>query len=178
VDPVTDPTPEPYTPSGQPNEPIGLFGCTVRDVATLVRNTTLHVQAAGERDPDLSMTVGEVTAWIAQLSDTLTARLVGFERLNDGPRRTTVLGAGRTAVAAGAASYVLAAAHPEFASPAEATSYAQVLWQRWLTGCDQLAATLQAILDGGGDDVDLPPADTGMVGWSFPPPALPDDKRW
>ena len=174
--PDLDPEPGPYTPTDLPDTPVGVFGCTVRQVAALARNVEIRDHPTGDRDPDLTITTTEVETWIGQLSDALTSRLTSFTRVKPGTTRTAILTAGADAVANAAASYAEAAAHPEYATPADATSYAATLWARWQDAAQQLEATLAALIADAGPDITPDPRTAPA--WHFPPPALPDDTRW
>lgn len=173
-------TPDPYRPSQLDDTPHGRYTVSIRDIGVLVRTTPIINPADlvnGPRDPDLTVTTSEVTAWIEQLTGRLDAMLTDLDRVNTASSTyTSLVTSGRDAIANGVASYIEAAGHPEQAATAE-SSYATVLWDRWQTITSQLRNDLAAALDANGPGVG-PPTGRSAAAWSFPPPALPDNKRW
>lgn len=169
------------------SDPVPPFSATVDGAAALVPEATLpEALGPGER----GVTVGQVAAWVASLSGRLEVRLTGWRRLRDVPTdeetaagdlapRDRLRAAAADLVHNGAASYLEAARFPERAAQSD-TSYAAVLWARFVEGEDLLATWLEAELDtdgaGDGDVVDL---GLGGIGYSFPAASFtPDTMRW
>jgi hypothetical protein len=128
----------------------------------------------------------QVMAWLDEMSGTVAMTLDGWERLDDTPtEREVAVGEvppdsdreqlrrfARTVIHNGAASYLEAARHPERATVND-TSYAAVLWARYLTGLEQLAAWLTRRLAAGGTD-DTTGDYPGGASFNFPRPIFPD----
>lgn len=143
------------------------FGVTVEAVAALIPEATIpETRQPGQK----AVVVADVTAWLQQFSAEADLRLAGWTGLPDGQRDQVTAVAARLVTAA-AASYVEAARAPERAGPAD-TSYAQVLWDRWVTGLPDLAGLVETWLDG--DPATTP---TGGVA-AFPAPVIPDLVTW
>lgn len=173
------------------DQPVPPFGATRDGVTGLVPEARLT------RDNQLvegryGVSEGQVDRWIDELSGDVSVRLDGWERLSntatlEDPQAdpSVVLVAGDRdrlrawaagVVHNGAASYLEAARHPERAGVND-TSYAAILWDRYVTGLDTLAAWLTDRLDAA-DDGDQPAADGGGIAYSFPAPLVGDLLRF
>lgn len=172
------------------DEPVAPFGATRNGVTGLVpeaRLTPGDAVVVGK----YGVTEGQVDRWLDELSGDVSVRLDGWERLSDAPvlaeDEVTVLVEGdRTRLRAwaagvvhnGAASYLEAARHPERAGVND-TSYAAVLWDRYVAGLDKVAAWLEGRLEDP-DQGDQPTPDADATGplFSFPAPLVGDRLRF
>lgn len=182
------------TPKSRPSgEPVAPYGANRDGVTALVIEARLIPGDGTPHVPGgpLGATEAQVDAWIDELSDTVAMTLDGWERLSDTTiyaddgttvvvlgDRTRLIGAARTIVHNGAASYLEAARHPERATPND-TSYAQVLWTRYEAGLERLVLWLTKRLatPDAGDTGAAEPALGGGIG-AFPAPTFGDDVRW
>lgn len=168
--------------------PVPPFGATRAGVLSLTPEAKL---IAGDTVPDgrYGVTEAQVDAWLDELTDAVTMTLDGWEALDDTPTlagdgttvlvdgdRTRLIGAARTIVHNGAASYLEAARHPERATVND-TSYAAVLWARYTAGLDRLSAWLTRRLEQPepGDDAAV---ELGASAFSFPTPLVGDGLRF
>jgi hypothetical protein len=155
---VPDPTPPP---------PVDPFGVTVADVAAFVPEASiLDTLGEGQR----GVTTAQVVDWLTGLSARVESAVDGWTSLPE-DKQTLIAAEARDLIANGAASYLEAARHPERASKAD-TSYAQVLWDRWLTGLGALAAHVSEWLD------EDPTTTHGKPAYSFPAATIRDATRW
>ncbi|UGL61896.1 hypothetical protein SEA_EASTWEST_12 [Arthrobacter phage EastWest] len=126
------------------------------------------------------ITRSQVQGWIEDCAARVQLRLVKIARLIPDTTTATVLArACHDTTAVGAASYLVAAAHPSKAGLNDATSYSAELRQRFEDRLDELAAQLDAIVDEGDSTVVLPRT-TMRAGASgnFPVELFPDGLRW
>lgn len=148
--------------------PIGPFGVTIDDVTTLVPEATVpETLSSGQK----GVTQATVEGWITRLSADAALALDGYENLADAGRLSAVETSARRVVADGVASYLEAARAPERAGKAD-TSYAAVLWDRWLTG---LAALVVKVVEWREAD---PATVRSSAASRFPEPVIPDSKVW
>lgn len=166
--------------------PIAPYGATVNGVTALVPEVKLWTSDQPLPEGTYRITATQVAEWVAELSDTISMELDGWDRLSQDPTLaedgTTVLivsdlerfvDAARTIVHNGAASYLEAARHPERARNAD-TSYAAVLWQRYTDGLTRLTAWLtKRLAEPESGDTPEPEAAIGGA-WSFPCPTFAD----
>ena len=151
-----------------PDTPIGEFGVTVGDVAALVPEASIPTtRGTGQR----AVIQTEVEDWIGSLSAALESALgEGWSSL-PGERLTQITATGKTVVACAAASYLEVARAPERAGLAN-TTYADVLWDRWVTGRTELVALVGEWLATDPDLALSRPAAT------FPAPSVLDVQQW
>lgn len=171
-------------------DPVVPYGANLAGVKALVPEAPVP-EALGPGDR--GVTAPQVRTWIASLSARVDVRLSGWRRLRtvataaeiaagEAPPRDRLEVAAADLVHNGAASYLEAARFPERASKAD-TSYAEVLWRRFVDGLDELTAWLAAELDndaGGTQPGDVEPAaGAGGLGYSFPAASFtPETMRW
>lgn len=164
------------------------FAVSVRDVVQLVNSLSI---AIGDTEHDqhgkpvrsgtVYLTDKQVQEWIVDVSNRLKTRLSVFHRIRPETRlwqRATT--AGHDLVSNGAASYLYAAAAPEKAEMVDTTSYAEVLWRRFLTGLDDLEKALDDWIRENPDDL-FPDVGTHnrMPGSGrFPKPVFRDCMMW
>jgi len=176
-------------PEWPPPDLTNPFGLTIADVHRLVPYRQLPSAPARGYPPEtVSLTQEDIQAWIAQLSGDILGRLALGSALFTVDARAwgQVWLMCRDAVSNGVASYWEAAFYPERAGVND-TTYAGVLWQRYLRSVEAIDALVQTLLaqsPGGGDGgagIPEPPIFVEGVGfiWSlFPPVAFPDSIRW
>lgn len=116
-----------------------------------------------------------VQEWIDSIGALVSAGLRSRSRLVDADLIATVDTAAHDVVLNGAASYLVAAAHPSEASINNQSAYSAVLWQRYVDGLAQLSQNIDAWLV---DDGIATRAPAGRGGGSFPAPLFPDGMRW
>lgn len=162
--------------------PVEPFGATVDGVTALVPEARLYAGDLPVPEGTYAVTVGQVTAWVEELTGVVAMTLTGWQRLSDEPvdpeetsDRDQLIEYARTVVHNGAASYLEAARHPERSSVND-TSYAAVLWQRYTDGLDRVATWLAGRLAAGepGDTAD---AYAGPA-YYFPEPLFGDGLRF
>ena len=170
-----------------PVAPVAPYGATRAGVTGLVPEARLvpgDVLVEGR----YGVPEAQVDRWLDELSGDVSVRLDGWERLTDTPvvdeldvvliegDRTRLRAWAAGVIHNGAASYLEAARHPERSSVNE-DSYSAVLWARYVTGLDKLAAwlTLRLVEADPGDAVD--PASLGPA-FYFPEPLVGDRLRF
>lgn len=158
------------------------FGATVAGVTALVptarlTDTPVPAPGPGER---VAVTVSQVEAWLDQLSGRVAMRLDGWQRLpttivepETTSDRDQLVAFARDLVQTGAAHYLEAARFPERVSPA-ATSYADVLWARFLEGLTELTGWLERRLADGVLAEDPAEVAASAPAASFPAPLFLD----
>lgn len=163
-------------PPADPYVEVPPFGATVQGAADLVPEARLLPSPPA--DGEFGIPVSTVAAWVEELTGVVAMTLTGWQRLNDEPvapettsDRDQLVEAARTVIHNGAASYLEAARHPERSS-ANADTYSQVLWERYSTGLDRLAAWLTGRLDSA-EPGDTPDVDSGAAS-AFPAPIFAD----
>lgn len=164
---------------GAPYAPVDPFGASAQGAIDLVPEARIRTgpPVAGQ----YGVTIAQVQAWVEELTGVLGMTLDGWERLSDSPEdgqptsdREDLASYARTVIHNGAASYLEAARHPERAGVND-TSYAAVLWARYLEGLDRLTGWLAARLAA------LEPGDEDYAGGpdgSFPDPLFGDGLRF
>lgn len=158
------------------------FGATVNGVWSLVPEAKLFDGTPDELPVgQYAITIDQVYAWVEEISGTVAMLLTGWQRLNHEPvapettsDRAQLIEYARTVIHNGAGSYLEAARHPERATRND-TSYAAVLWDRYTTGLDRLAAWLKDRLAAGetDDTGDTPTVEDGAA-FAFPCPTFAD----
>lgn len=132
-------------------DPIAPWDATVQGVMDLLPAATFPVTLeAGKK----GITQAMIASYIGEVSGRVSARLVGWEALS-GTTAAAITTAARDLTEQGAASYAQAARFPEQSSPRNTDGYAAVLWARFTTGLDLLAARVaeeltDPTLDAGG----------------------------
>lgn len=184
------PTGVPTVPAWPPADASNPFGLSVQDVHRLVPYRQLP-SAPADAYPSgtLALSTQDIEAWIAQLSGDLMGRLTlaAGVFLADSVAWGQVYLMCRDAVSNGAASYWEAAFYPERAGVND-TTYAGVLWQRYLRSVEAIEKMIQTLLsqsDQGGDGLGTYPLEpplfvpgAGYIWSLFPPVAIPDTIRW
>ena len=156
------------------------WGVTVEEVSALAPHVTIGTNPAAVPDPvfkraDRSISVDEVQGWISEVAGRVSLRLADAGRLTDEARAGTIGKAAHDAVVNGAASYLVAAAHPIGQAPNDNTGYAALLWSRYETALEGVGTVLDAWL------AELPKktADVSGTGSGFFPTAMfPDGARF
>lgn len=170
--------------------PVAPFGATRDGVTGLVPEARL-VPGDVLIEGKYGVTEAQVDRWLDELSGDVSVRLDGWELLTNTPvldvdEVTVLVDGDRTRLRAwaagivhnGAASYLEAARHPERAGVND-TSYAAVLWDRYVTGLDRVAAWLEERLaDPDAGDTEEPAADSLGPAFSFPTPLIGDSLRF
>lgn len=176
-------------PEAEDTQPVfSEFLVTVRDVVQLVDTLSVAVGDTGKdqhgarvREGTVYLTDAQVAEWIVDVASRVKTRLASFHRIRPASRLWLRLAqAGHDVVANGAASYVYAAAAPEKAEMVDTTSYAEVLWRRYLTGLDDLEEAFARWCREFPDDLEPEPVNRDRVPGSgrFPRPVFRDDMRW
>lgn len=188
---MTAPEPTPANP----------YSVTVEAVHSLVPYRRLDVPTGSAPAGTATVSEADILRWIADLSQSLTARLMVLAgaadiiviaedgtltagTLPDAAERFAIIsGVARDAVTNGAASYWEAAMNPERQGVND-TTYAGVLWARYTAGIGALETLMgqwlsQGEIPGGGiDDGGFMYPGYGWISSLFPPPAFSDSIRW
>ena len=163
----------------EPVEPV-TWGCTVDDVLRLLPGITVQTdQGQGPSNvlysgKGRSVTREDVEHYILWVASRVSARVW---RLDASPERfrDNVRTMARDLVANGAASYVQAAVFPAGTGPNDGGGYAGVLWARFQTQLDDLAAQVEdAVTNPGEDGLGV----GGPVSSSAPAPFFSDELRF
>ncbi|QDK01893.1 hypothetical protein SEA_VIBAKI_12 [Arthrobacter phage Vibaki] len=155
------------------------WGVTVEEVSALAPHVSIGNGPAAPVDlvfgkkADRVITTDEVQGFIAEVAGRVALRLADLGRITDGARAGALAQAAHDATVNGAASYLVAAAHPAGAINNDG-GYAALLWSRYESAVDLLGLTLDGWIAA------LPvtaPAPTGKVSGFFPAPLFPDGGR-
>lgn len=165
------------------DEPVAPFGATRVGVTALVPEARLTPGDGPLPAGKYGLTEAQVDRWVDELTDSAAMRLDGWQRLATDPvapettsDRDQLIGNVRNVIHNGAASYLDAARHPERANPTD-SSYAEVLWARYRTGLDEVAAWLERRLAAPtGGDATAP--ESAGIAYSFPAPLFGDELRF
>lgn len=111
-------------------------------------------------------TEGAVGRFIMEIAERVSARIGAVDTITDTARRASVLGAARSLVHLGAASWAEAAGSPEEAEADNASTYASWLWAKFQEGLNELATTARGLIPP--DTPDDPSIAAGSPVWSFP----------
>jgi len=154
------------------------WGVTVEEVSALAPHITIGTDPDAVEDPvffkaDRSISTGEVTAWIADVAGRVSLRLDNLGRITDEARLTTIGKAAHDATVNGAASYLVAAAHPVGQVNA-GEGYAALLWSRYESALEAVGL----VLDGWIIEIDSKVDTTGAVAGFFPAVLFPDGVRF
>lgn len=169
--------------------PVAPFGATRNGVTGLVPEAKL---IPGDTAPEgrYGVTEAQVDRWLDELSAAVAVELDGWELLTNVPvtdaEGDVVVIAGdrdrlaimaRDVVHNGAASYLEAARHPERAAVND-TSYAAVLWARYVDGLARVTGWLEGRLTSPDAGDELEPEYAGGTVFSFPTPLVGDGLRF
>jgi hypothetical protein len=155
------------------------WGVTVEEVSALAPHVTIGEDTAAAPDAvfkraDKSISRGEVEAWIADVAGRVSLRLADAGRITDETRSGRISQAAHDATVNGAASYLVAAAHPIGQTNAN-DGYAALLWSRYESALEGVGAVLDAWL------LELPAKASDVSGTGagfFPVPMFPDGARF
>ena len=153
------------------------WGVTVEEVSALAPHIAIGANPEAVEDlvfikADKSISVGEVETWISDVAGRVSLRLADIGKITDEARLTVIGTAAHDAVMNGAASYLVAAAHPVGQTNA-GEGYAALLWSRY-----------ESALEGAGTVLDLwigqlPVAAVSGTGTgNFPEAMFPDGARY
>ena len=154
------------------------WGVTVEEVSALAPHITIgedpeEVPDLVFRKADRSISTAEVEGWISDVAGRAALRLADLGKITDEARLNTLGKAAHDAVVNGAASYMVAAAHPVGQTNA-GEGYAALLWSRFESALEGAGLVLDGWI---GAIVTVP--DTGGTATGFFPPALfPDGVRF
>ena len=155
------------------------WGVTVEEVSALAPHVSIGTGPAAPVDlvfgkkADRIITTDEVQTFINEVAGRVSLRLTALARITEGIRAGAIAQAAHDAAVNGAASYLVAAAHPAGAVNNDG-GYAALLWSRYESALDLTGATLDGWI------LELPavvPAPTGKVSAFFPAPLFPDGGR-
>jgi hypothetical protein len=155
------------------------WGVTVEEVSALAPHVSIGTNPEAVPDPvftkaDHTISTGEVEAWISDVAGRAALRLANLGRITDETRLNVVGKAAHDAVVNGAASYLVAAAHPIGQTNAN-EGYAALLWSRYESALEGVGLVLDGWL------LELPaivPAPTGTGSGFFPAAIFPDGQRF
>jgi hypothetical protein len=156
------------------------WGVTVEEVSALAPHVSIGTTPDTPVDPvfgrpaDRRISVDEVEQFIADVSGRVALRLEGLARITTDTRLTVIGKAAHDATMNGAASYLVAAAHPA-GQTNDGTGYAALLWVRYESALDGAFTALTGWL------TELPPVvpePTGAISGFFPAPMFPDGGRF
>lgn len=155
------------------------WGATVEQVSALAPQVTIGTDTTLTVDPvfyqaDRRISVSEVEAWIGDVAGRVSLRLSGLSRITDTTRAATLGKAAHDAVVNGAASYLVAAAHPA-GQTNDGSGYAALLWSRYESALDGAGAMLDSWLV---EILAATDAPVHMVGGFFPAVLFPDGARF
>jgi hypothetical protein len=156
------------------------WGVTVGEVSALAPQVSIGTTPAAPVDPvfgrnaDRRISVDEVEQFISDVSGRVALRLTGLSRITDETRLTALGKAAHDATVNGAASYLVAAAHPAGQTNSDG-GYAALLWSRYESALDGAFAALTGWLD---VMAPIVPEPTGSISSFFPAPMFPDGGRF
>ncbi len=146
------------------------YGASVNDVRELLPHVTLS--------PDSHPSELDVAGYLSRIAGRVAVRLgspAGWYRDAD-----SVTGAARDVIALGAAAYAEDARHPERSASVGTSRYGAVLWERFQSALDELAAAALTPPASSGPDVPAP-GGSGLdpqPAYSFPAPLFTDRVPW
>jgi len=153
------------------------WGVTVEEVSALAPQVTIGTDPAAVPDPvfieaDHQITVDEVQGWISDVAGRVSLRLANTGKLTDTAQAAAVGKAAHDAVVNGAASYVVAAAHP-IGQINDGSGYAALLWSRYETALEGAGTALDAwLVEAAARPVEAVPS------YFFPTAMFPDGVRF
>lgn len=154
------------------------WGVTVEEVSALAPHISIGTDPEAVPDlvfkkADKSISRTEVEAWISDVAGRVSLRLADLGRVTAEDRLKTIGKAAHDAVVNGAASYLVAAAHPVGQTNA-GEGYAALLWSRYESALEGAGTTL----DGWIVEIDGKVDTTGVVAGFFPTALFPDGVRF
>jgi hypothetical protein len=155
------------------------WGVTVEEVSALAPQVTIGTDPeAPEADPvffkaDKQIATSEVEGWIDDVAGRVALRLSDLGRITDEPRLNTIGQAAHDATVNGAASYLVAAAHP-VGQTNDGSGYAALLWSRYESALEGVGL----VLDGWIIEIDGKVDTAGTAAGFFPVPLFPDGVRF
>lgn len=163
------------------------WGATVDEVSALVPHIGLITSSTVPEEPvddvfgetaEGKVSREQVQQWIEDIAARIEIRLTKLGRIiPETSARTVLTRACHDLTVTGAAAYLVAAAFPAGASVNPGSSY-ELLWGRYESGLDDLAAQLDMIVAEGDSTVVLPRVVRGGAVSSFPAPLFVDGLRW
>ena len=155
------------------------WGVTVEEVSALAPHVTIGTNPAAVPDlvfvkADRSISVAEVEGWISDVAGRVSLRLADAGRITDEARSGTIGKAAHDAVMNGAASYLVAAAHPIGQTNGN-EGYAALLWSRYETALESVGSILDVWIS------ELPAKVSEVSGTGsgfFPAAMFPDGARF
>lgn len=165
------------------------WGVTVDEVSALAPHIGLTTSSTVPSEPvddvfgetaEGKVSTDQVQKWIEDVAARVEMRLTKLARIVDpSAARSVLTRACHDLTVNGAASYLVAAAHPTGSGVNDANSYSATLWARFESGLDDLAAQLEAIIGEGDSAVVLPRVVRPGAGvGNFPAPLFVDGLRW
>jgi hypothetical protein len=154
------------------------WGVTVEEVSALAPQVTIGTDSEAVPDPvfkkaDRSISTGEVEGWIDDVAGRVALRLSALGQITDETRLTTIGKAAHDATVNGAASYLVAAAHP-VGQTNDGSGYAALLWSRYESALEGAGL----VLDGWIVEIDGKVDTAGTAAGFFPPALFPDGVRF
>jgi hypothetical protein len=155
------------------------WGVTVEEVSALAPQVTIGTNPAAVPDAvfvkaDRSISRAEVEAWISDVAGRVSLRLADAGRLTDAARSGRVGQAAHDATVNGAASYLVAAAHP-VGQTNSAEGYAALLWSRYESALEGVGT----VLDGWISELPVTVVEASGTGTgNFPAAMFPDGARF
>lgn len=152
------------------------WGVTVEEVSALAPHVTIGTDPAEIPDPvfidaDRKITVTEVEGWISDVAGRVALRLANMGKVTDTAQVAALGQAAHDATVNGAASYLVAAAHP-VGQLNDGSGYAALLWSRYETALDGAGTQLDAwLIEAKATVINKPSS-------FFPEPLFPDGKRF
>lgn len=155
------------------------WGVTVEEVSALAPHVTIGEDPAAAPDAvfrkaDRKISIDEVEAWISDVAGRVSLRLSDLGRITDENRLKIAGKAAHDAVVNGAASYLVAAAHP-IGQVNRDEGYAALLWSRYETALEGVGL----VYDGWIGNLPAKAPDVSGTGSGFFPTAMfPDGQRF
>lgn len=157
------------------------FGVTAKRVHALVSHVSLDESPVAEVDTvfgggglQRKVRVADVENWIEDVSAVVDLRLSKRSTLTE-QAQSTLNHAAAAVIITGAAAYLVDAAFPANSSVNDSGAYGQVLWSRYRTDLEELAAELDKQLQ---DSDSLAGGTSARAGGYFPPPTFTDVLGW
>lgn len=155
------------------------WGVTVEEVSALAPQVTIGTNPAPVPDlvfvkADRSISRVEVEGWISDVAGRVSLRLADSGRITETARKDRIGQAAHDAVMNGAASYLVAAAHP-IGQTNDGSGYAALLWSRYESALEGVGAVLDVWIS------ELPakaPDVSGAATGNFPDAMFPDGQRF
>ncbi|QKY78960.1 hypothetical protein Jinkies_12 [Arthrobacter phage Jinkies] len=155
------------------------WGVTVEEVSALAPHVTIGEAPDAPVDDtfyvpaDRVISVNEVEGWIGDVAGRVSLRLANAGKITDAAQTAAIGKAAHDAVVNGAASYLVAAAHP-VGQINDGAGYAALLWSRYETALEGAGTQLDAWLA----EIAANPAEPVAPSYFFPAALFPDGKRF